>query len=185
MSQVSNNTPDCPVDCGTNPLEVEFSLCAPETNAGQIRYIYVGIPGSCFADWTNAAEWANRIDAPPLNPNKIVRLTVLADKPRPTKNEIKGSLDRIFSTTKDHIINITIDETNNANYDGVIRKGECNSTYPIWYATKKKMYGGNCGITATLNIDDALPREGLETFEGDAKWSEQFHPERIDNPIAD
>ncbi len=184
MSSTQNNVPVCPTDCNVNPLEVEFSICAPETNQGQIQKIYVGLPNTCFADWEDAAEWTSRLNAPPNNPNKIVELVVIGSKARPTKNEVKGSLGRTFSSNKEHTIAFKIDETNNTNYEGIIRKGECNATYPIWYATETKMYGGNCGVLATITTDDVLPEDGLETFEGDVKWTDQFHPERIDNPIA-
>jgi hypothetical protein len=113
---------------------------------------------------------------------------VIGDKPRPTANEKKISHDRIIKGTKDHVLNLVIDETNLVNYDGLVRQLECNGQFSLWYDSgdTKYMNGGNDGIDASIGFDDVITASTSddEQFIGEAKWSSKFTPERELNPIA-
>ncbi len=178
--------PNCPIGCATELPVVSFSDCAPDTNAAQIRFLYITNRGNPLTDWTQANEWESRISNSSTNANAIRRLRVVGDKPRPEAQEKKISGGRTIKGKKNHVVNFEIDETNNDNY-ALIRQLECGNSYSMWYGTESSLYGGNDGIVASISMDDVIDKDdqALELFVGDAKWSAQFHPERIDNPIAE
>lgn len=177
--------PECPENCESELPVVEFSECAPETNAAQIRNLYMTNPGNPFTDWNDPSEWAARVDNSSTNADAIRQLIVIASKPRPEKTEKKISHSRIINGKKNHVVNVKIDETNQTNYE-MLRKLECGGTKSMWYETEKYMYGGNDGIDASFNLDDVIEEDetALEQFEGEMKWTAAFHPERIPSPLA-
>jgi hypothetical protein len=185
--------PVCPTDCTSQIPEVNFSDCSPETNAAQIVNIYVTNVGYPFdpaaatpTDWTVAADWIARIDNTNVNPDAIRKFHVIGSKPVAEKQEKEISHNRTVTGPKKHSIAFRIDETNNVNYE-MLRSLECGGSFLIWYETSGgKMYGGNEGIKASLMLDQNIPEslQEIELFEGMAKWTSKFHPERIDSPIA-
>lgn len=183
---MSVNNPTCPENCDAQDLpEVLFSDCAPEINNAQIKNIYLSKLGQPFTDWTSAAEWAARLAS--AGDDKIIRLTVVAEKPRPEATEKKISHDRTIKGKKNHTINMEIDETNLTNYE-FMRFLECGGQFLMWYDSgdTKYMNGGNDGIPSSTNLDDVIGKDAseIELFVGEAKWSSQFSPERIESPIA-
>lgn len=183
----TNNNPVCPDDCGVGSLpEVEFSDCAPEINGAQITDVYMANPDQPLADWTNPVEWNLRISNTSTAADAIRHLTVIGSKPVPELTEKKISHNRIVKGAKNHILNLKVDETNNINYENLIREMECGGSRVIWYKTGGgKLMGGNAGISASVGFDDEIVEdfEEIERFVGTAKWSAKFHPERIDSPI--
>lgn len=181
---MSVNLPNCPDDCTAELPSVQFSECAPETNNGEIRKIYIANVGNPLADWTDPTEWATRL-AQTTEPTAIRSLTILADKPRAESQEKKISGNRTIKGNKAHTINIDIDETNTVNYE-MLRTFECGKQYLLWYQDERYMYGGTDGIAASINLDHLIDRDrnNLQLFQGEAKWESQFSPERIASPIA-
>ena len=53
----------CTDACSDNLPAVEFSICAPEINQGEIDAIFVTNVGNPLIDETDAAEWATRMAA--------------------------------------------------------------------------------------------------------------------------
>lgn len=177
--------PICPTGCGSNLPEVEFDECAPEINEGRIDKIYLTNVGNPLADWTSAVEWNGRLDnAAPLA-DSIITLTVTGDKPEPTANEQEISLGRKIISNKTHVINYSIDETNDANHE-FVRQNECSGQYLMWYETSGgKLFGSTDGIVVSFASDMAIPGtvDELITFVGKAEWKAKFTEERIISPL--
>ena len=188
---MANNTiPVCPTGC-TSSLDLLgsflFNECAPKINSGEIRHIYLGIPGNHFTDWTLGTEWAARLADTNVTAAKIIRWTVLGDKPKPggTLKEISGG--RKILLVKEHVINATVDETSPENHEG-FRKLECGGiTVPIWYETAGgKLFGGNAGITVSIDPGMVIPRGFGDNivWELALSWKARFTEEMITSPIA-
>lgn len=183
----TNNDPVCPTDCSVVTPAVDFSDCNPSINAAQIKNIYVTNPGYPLANWEDPSEWAARVSNSSSTVSAIRRYTVIGSKPRPTSTIKKISHDRSIAGTKQHVLNIKIDETNDMNYENIVRASECGGQRQMWYETMGgKLYGGNEGIPSSIVIDDVIVEdlEDIERFEGEITWSAKFHPERISSPIA-
>lgn len=182
---MSVNNPTCPQDCSSTLPAASFDVCAPETHFGQVKKVYIGNDGNPFADWTNPAEWAARIDNASSAADAIRELTVIGSLPRAESSEKKISGGRTVKGKKTRTLSIKIDETNATNYE-LLRTLECGLSYRVWYATDDHIYGGNDGILMTLNVDEVIPEneEDYILFEGEGKWFSQFAPERTDNIIA-
>lgn len=177
--------PVCPEDCGDNLPPVEFDECAPEINEGRIDYIYLTNVGNPLVDWTDPVEWNNRLDNTASAPDSILRLTVTGEKPAPTANEQEISLGRKIVANKTHILNYTIDETNDINHE-FIRQLECSGQFLAWYETSGGlMFGGTEGITVSMTGDMIIPLsvEELINFSGKLEWKAKFTEERIISPI--
>lgn len=179
--------PICPDNCADTALAlppVKFDDCNPEVNSGEIEEIFLGIRGVGFTDINSAAEWASRLAA--TDDTKLIRLTVIADKPRPAANSTTISGNRKRSLPAEHIINVTIDETNAINH-AFIRSNQCSGNYQAWYKTSGGIgFGGNDGLSAFLDLDMTIPREraGFITYDGTLAWTSRFTEERTTLPIA-
>lgn len=181
--------PVCPTGCQTalNNLPT-FSFCEgePEVNAGEIETIYMAVRGQGFTDWTSATEWTTRLAAASGAVTKIIALTVLGDKPKPTATTKDISGGRKIKTDADHIVNFDIDETNALNHEA-IRTLECGGNFTFWYATSGGlMFGGNDGIDASIEAGMIIPRGRGDnmTFSGSISWKSKFTEARIVSPIA-
>jgi hypothetical protein len=179
--------PICATGC-SNSLdqlpEWEFSECAPEVNAGEIEKIYMGVLGNPFTDWESAVEWNSRLVS--TTATKLVVLTVLGEKPRPTANSKDISGGRKIQLDADHVLNFTIDETGAKNHEA-IRQLECGGTFLFWYETSGGLvFGGNDGIQASISAGMVIPktRKDTMTYEGSLTWSAKFTEERIVSPIG-
>lgn len=194
--------PICPEDCDVSLPELNFSDCAPEINLSQIKRIYLAkVTAASFVDWTLPDEWAERItntDPEPITDeedpdypggptgDEIRQLVVIGDKPAPSSNVIDISGGRKYTTNKTHTLPFDIDETNDVNYEAM-RMMQCGGTFKMWYETAGgKLYGGNSGITVTVDISDILARgiNEIERLTGTFTWERRFDPERTTSPIA-
>ena len=178
-------TPVCSDDCGDNLPAVAFDDCNPEINDAEIEEIFFTNKDQPLVDWTSAAEWDGRIDNTAPNPDSILRLCVVGDKPEPTRTEREISKGRKISGKKDHVVNFEIDETNETNHE-FLRQLECGAQLKMWYKTSSGLlFGGNEGIDASVFLDMSIPRSRNEiiTYIGKADWKAKFTEERIDSPI--
>jgi hypothetical protein len=180
--------PTCPSNCATALPAASFSSCAPEVNLAEISYIYLakGI-ATAFTDWAAPTEWGTRVDnANTTGDDYIRKLTVIGDKPEPTTSEREISAGRKVNVLKTHVINFTIDETNDANHE-LLRSLECGGSYKIWYETKGgKIFGGNEGITASVFLNMVLNRgtDEIMAYNGRIEWKSKFTEEREVSPVV-
>lgn len=164
--------------------EVAFDDCNPEINAGEIRKVYLGIKGKGFTSIASATEWAARLAA--TDDTKLIALTVIGDKPLPTPNTKDISGGRKITLANDHVLNISIDETNATNH-GFVRSNQCSGNYQMWYETSGGLvFGGNDGIPAFLNLDMLIPVASGDSivYNGSLAWKSKFTEERALSPIA-
>ncbi len=166
----------CSNDCTDELPEVDFSICAPEVNFGEIDGLFLTNIGNPLTDVNSAAEWATRMAA--ADDTKMFEWHIIGEKPAATDNEIQISRDITVSGKKDHLLNIEIQQTNHTNYE-MMRNLECPRKVLGWYRTSGgKMYGGNTGIEMTVKLNHIIPKSNKEitTFGGTAKWSAKYHP---------
>jgi hypothetical protein len=180
------NDPICPEGCTSSMPILDFDACAPEIYFGEVRRIYVAsLDADPFADWTDASEWVARIDNDDIaSANAIRSLTVSADKPAAEYDEVEISDNRKVVTPSTHIINLTIDDISDANYE-FMRFTECNPTLRLWFADDAHIYGGNLGVKANIMLKEVIERgnKSIKRIEGMAKWESKFSPERTENPL--
>ncbi len=176
-------TPTCAEGCETQLPEVQFSICAPVTNFGQIAKIYQANDGYPLTDENSLSEWQALAAS---DPARILEISVIGDMPLASDNEIALSRGRTANGAKDRLVNVRIDETNDVNYE-YMRSTECGVTGRFWFETYGgKLYGGRLGILATIKLGEVIP-EGiteLVTFQGTIKWKDKFSPCRTDSPMA-
>lgn len=179
--------PVCALNCAALLLPVKFSNCAPEVNLSEIKMIYIGKANTpAFTDVTDQTEWLTRLSETGGTDSALRPLTVIGDKPAPTSTPRPISNGRVYTPSKTHTLNLTIDETGQLNYE-FLRGTECGGQYKIWYETSGGyMYGGNEGILVSLNLDDILARgvDEIEVFNGVATWNNRFSPERTVSPFS-
>lgn len=183
-----NLTVTCPTDCSGALPVVSFSKCAPDARISEITHLLVGKgDAAAFTDWTDATEWAARLSQSVIG-DKIRTLTVRANKPATTKTEQTMTNNRKVVTNRHHVINFTVDEMNDSNYD-FFRTTQCGIIlFRIWYINNntKDIYGGNPGIYAAL-FGEPVYDEGtgvLQKFVGTLEWDSMQDPPRAVNPIA-
>lgn len=198
----------CPTDCDAVTLPVvSFDDCNPEINKSEIVAVFIALSDAVdFDDVSDPLEWAARLSQtanPPavvgggtLTPVKdlIRRLTVIADKPASTETTKAISNNRTITVDRPRVINITIDEVNDDNYD-LARSTECGNGISVkaWYLTAGGyLYGGASGIKngiggtkPVLKLNVVLDRgvDAIETITGTITWSNLQSESRVLSPI--
>jgi hypothetical protein len=176
----------CSTSCAAELPATSFSICAPNTNFGQIAKIYIANDGYPLTDENDLAEWQARAALAQSDPARIMELSVIGDHPLPAANEIPLSRGRITNGAKDRVINLTIDETNQTNYE-MMRAFECGKTVRAWYETYGGLlYGGTEGILGSITLGEVITANTTEliTFQGTFKWKSKFSPCRTESPMA-
>lgn len=178
----------CPAGCAGALPSVLFDKCAPDARISEITRLLVGAGNAApFVDPTSAAEWAGRLSQAAVG-DKIRVLTVRANKPASTKTTQTMTDKRIIVTNRHHVINFTVDEMGDLNYD-FFRTTQCGIIlFRVWYVNNnlKDLFGGQPGIYASL-FGEPIYDEGtgvLQKFVGTLEWDSMQDPPRIVNPIA-
>lgn len=198
----------CATDCDSEVLPiVSFDDCNPEINKSEIVAIFIALTDAApFEDVSDPAEWAARLSQtatpPPVvgggtaTPIKdlIRRLTVIADKPASTDVTKAVSNNRVITVDRTRVINVTIDEVNDSNYD-LMRKTECGNGLSVkaWYLTAGGyLYGGVEGILSglggqkpVLKLQPIFERgtDSIETLAGTLSWSNVKSEPRVKSPF--
>ena len=176
--------PLCPTGCNSILPQAASDLCDPKVLFGEIEKIYISSGDSAaFSDWTDIDEWTARIDnSDTVDINKIREFHVVADLPQATADELTISLGRKVFTPATHTINFDIDDISAENYE-FGRTTSCNVLFRVWFATKSKLFGGNDGILANVNIRPVIERgiKSINKLVGTVSWEYQFSPESTDN----
>lgn len=179
--------PTCSASCDAALPAVSFSDCAPEVVLSELRRMFVAkATAAPFTDWSNAAEWTDRLSQTSISGNDYIRpLTIIGDKPAAASVIKDISNGRRFPVGKDHTINWTVDDMTGANYE-FMRALECGGQFRMWYETEGGyLYGGNEGILVNMdaNVVNNRGRDEIETITGVATWRAKFSPERVKSPI--
>jgi hypothetical protein len=178
-------TIECPTGCEGWLPAVDFDHCDPAVDFGEISQIYVTGQGNFLSDWTDAAEWATRLDDTTEDNDTLIRtLIVKGDQPPAESTEYEISNCRVYWGEKKFTINFDIDETNITNHD-FMRQIECGGLFTIWYAAGDYMYGGTRGIDVTISLNQNITRgcNEMNLLTGTVKWQAKHHPEKIANPL--
>lgn len=178
----------CAENCETALPAVAFSDCAPEINLSEIGRVFIARANAApFTNWLSPVEWATRLAQSGGSDDAIRALTVIADKPSPTNTPRQISGGREIVSTQTHVLNVTIDESNQENHD-FVRAMECGGSFKVWYETLGGLlFGGNSGIQkATIRLAMVLNRgtEEIITYAGPITWKSKFTEERGISPIA-
>lgn len=185
--------PTCPTGCESNLPGWIFSDCDPEINNGEIAKIYFTTPNNPLSDWSNVLEWDSRLDNTAASATKIRVLTVIGELPAVGDNVKDISGGRKIEGVKDFVVNFTVDETSQENYDA-LRAMECNNGgHIVWFETRDGLlFGSNYGVglndkvIAKIKLKLAIPLAytDIMNFPGTVTWSSAFSPERITSPIT-
>jgi hypothetical protein len=179
--------PTCSATCDITLPVINFDDCNPEVNFSEIVRFFIAKKGAAaFTNWLSSSEWLTRISETSTTGNDYIRaLTVIGDKPAATDviKEISNGRKKVIG--KDHIINFTIDDVSQENYD-FMRALECGGIFKFWYETAGgKIFGGNEGFDAQVSMNSVLARgkDEIETIAGVISWRAKFSPERGISPI--
>lgn len=180
--------PTCPTDCSSNLPIVDFNLCAPDINAGQISRIYFTTPGNPLANWASEAEWDSRLENDAPGSSKIRTLIGIGSLPVPETTEKEISLGRKIFGKRKFSLAFRVDETNDTNHVAVTTLQCATGNYLFWFVTRDgRLFGGSSGILATIKADMDIPEayDDIITYQFVISWDTKFMPEVIDSPITD
>lgn len=188
---MSISLPVCPIGCDVAPSAVQFDNCNPIVYEGPIEYIYLATRGEVFADWTQSAEWASRIDNTSSLATAVRQFRVIGEMPRAESNikEISGSRKHVGA--KSFTIECEVDETNDVNREWV-RNNECNGNFALWFETSNQsgapglLFGDNDGVEAHVVADYVIPRDESELHKImiTVTWKSKYTPKSIVSPIS-
>ena len=166
---------------------VTANFCSPVTNFGQIKKIHFGNLGNPFTDVTDLAEWTSRRDNATTTGTDYIRtLYGIGSKAAPEKTEVEFSLGRKLNTDSEHSFTFRVDEMSDENY-ALMKFLEDNPgiQIPVWWEVQKFLYGGNDGVTCTMDMVEITPEDknALQYFELTISF-EGSSPQRDANPMA-
>ena len=168
---------------------VNFDKCNPKVVLSEITKLYIAkVDAAPFTNVALASEWVTRLSMTTVTGNDYIRpLTIIGDKPAPTRNIKDISGGRKKTINKTHVINVTVDESTLENHE-FVRLLECgNGRYKFWYETTGGLlFGGNDGIEADLILDMVLGRgvDEHQVYNGTVEWKNIFTEEYCVSPIA-
>jgi len=173
--------------CGSETLpETDFDFCDPVVENSEIQRIFLRKTGSTdFSDWTQAAEWNERVSETSMDDDAIRPLTVIGDKPAPSATIKNISNGRKVVTRKDHTINATIDDVSDANH-ALIQEIETGKRFLMNYETAGgRMFGGNSSIPVEIMADMVLARgQGeIAVYNLTITWASNTTEQRCASPI--
>ena len=173
----------CILPCDDLP-EVDFSLCAPQVNHGEVGDVYFTSEHHPLIDETDANEWAYRLALPVGDPSRIIRLMVIGDKPEAEIVEVDGAYNKNYYASKNHIVNIKVYQTSDTNYN-MMRVLEKEKKGLGWYKTSSGVLYGGKGTPASIGFNQVIPESSadLEYLNGWLRWKAPMHPCRTLSPI--
>jgi len=180
----------CPTDCTDAAAGVplfQFDDCAPQVQSGEIQKLYLTRIGNPFTDISLATEWTTRLEAAEGVANKLTKMHVIGDKPKPTDTVKDISLGRKITLSTEHVINATVDEVSEANHTAFMQMHECGGTYLMWYETSGGLvFGGNAGIKVSIAPGMVIPRAKGDSivWELSITWSKRGTEPFTVSPIA-
>ena len=182
---MSNPIIVCPTGCLDDVPIISMDECNPAVDFSEIDKLYVTQVDEGLTDWTDAAEWATRIDNSGTDTDDIREWWVSGEMPDPERNITEIDNDREVSSRMKFQQTIQVFETNTTNYDAV-RFIQCGTRFLIWYSSGEYMYGGTDGIEANIIASHQITKGSREAnpIQLLVTWEADHNPERIDNPLS-
>ena len=181
---MSYPTITCPTGCENDVPIISMDECNPAVDFSEIDKLYITQVDQGLSDWTDAAEWATRIDNSGVGIGDIRELWVSGEMPDPERNITEIDNDREVSSRMKLQQTIQVYETNTVNYDAV-RFIQCGTRFLMWYASGEYLYGGTGGIEANIIASHQITKGSREAniIQLLTSWESDHNPERIDNPL--
>jgi hypothetical protein len=185
---MSNPTITCPTGCLNDVPAISMDECNPAVDFSEIDKLYVTAnvqPGCSLSDWTDASEWATRIDNSGTATCDIREWWVSGELPDPERNITEIDNDREVASRMKFQATLQVYETNTTNYDAV-RYIQCGTQFLIWYSAGGYLYGGTDGIEASIIASHQITKGSREAnmIQLLVSWEADHNPERIDNPLS-
>ena len=168
---------DCPNMYNAMESEIETVFVVPAILDVSGNYVGANLP----SDWTLRADLKASASKPklPTSFTNVVELTVIGDKPAPSKNEFKGAKNMTIPLKRGHVVNLDITDMPIVNYE-FIRTLQSGMFVCIWYVMRDGyVCGGADGIV--INSTDAWNE--LNRGEGSLltgkivfSWENKFDP---------
>jgi len=182
---MSYPTIPCPTGCQNEVPPISMDECNPEVDFCEIDKVYLCAINNPLSDWTDASEWATRIDNSGGLPSDIREFWVSGELPEPerTSTEIDNERD-VWSPMK-FSITLQVYESNLTNYDA-IRFLQCGGEYLMWFSCGNNMYGSTDGVEVNIKADYIITKGAKEAnyFQLVITWDAEHLPERITNPLV-
>lgn len=168
--------------CNLVPPAYSDVNCAPESNDGEIKYVYIS-----DADFTNmtTAEFQSRL----LNDGSagsITKIPVRGTLGEPDQNEVEMEGGVIQYGTRQFVLEMEKFDDSDESFDAH-RKLQCDKPVKMWYGNDKFLHGSpsdvKVGISTVIRSNrlydgpDARVRYTMS-----ASWKSQYDPSRTLNP---
>lgn len=189
MALACYDIPTCP-DCANLALpEVNFNECNIESYESEVSTVYLALDDpdvDCCAAGAIDITTPAGIEAA-VTAGDLIVMFGIGDVPEPEFTERVVSKRRRVIGNKRHVLNFTIDDMSDANYEA-LRQLECGGQFRIWFATVGgRIFGGDCGILVDVNSRPLVLDRGEDTFErGELSfsWDRKAAPERGIDPLG-
>jgi hypothetical protein len=181
---MSYPTITCPTGCQNDVPAISMDECNPSVDFSEVDKLYMTALNNPLSDWTDAAEWATRIDNSGTNADDIREWWVSGELPEPERNVTEIDNERDVSSPMKFTMTLQVYETNLTNYDAV-RFLQCETKVLIWYSAGENLYGSTDGIEANIIASHHItkgPREA-NIIQLLVTWDAAHNPERITNPL--
>ena len=157
--------------CTTTLPVVSQEFCDPEINFGQIEQFFFTRQGDGLTDVTDDAEWTGRLNnstALPSPPTlaKIRALDVIGSMPEPEATEVTISRNRVVRSAAKFTLTLTVDHTDQTNYDFAQDMLNKTQTYSVWFLADGLIFGGNSGLTAQVTVTGYTIPEARTDIQG-------------------
>lgn len=175
----------CPTGCQNDVPPIAMDECNPVVDFSEIDKLYMTAINNPLADWTDAAEWATRIDNAGVAAADIREWWVSGELPEPERNVTEIDNDRDISSPLKFSATLQVYETNLTNYDAV-RLMQCETEVLVWYSAGENMYGGTTGIEVNVIASHIITKGSKESniIQLLVTWDDPHNPERITNPLV-
>jgi len=181
---MSYPTITCPTGCQNDVPVISMDECNPIVDFSEVDKVYLTALNNPLADWTDAAEWATRIDNTGVLASDIRELWVSGELPEPERaiTEIDNERD-VWSPMK-FTMPLEVFETNLINYD-FMRILQCGGLFLGWFSAGENMYGGTDGIEVNIKASHIITKgaKELNKIMLEVTWDAKHNPERITNPL--
>ena len=181
---MSYPTITCPTGCQNDVPAISMDECNPAVDFSEVDKLYMTARSNPLSDWTDAAEWATRIDNSGTSASDIREWWVSGELPEPERTVTEIDNDREISSPMKFQMTLEVFETNTTNYDAV-RFLQCGTQFLMWFSAGEYLYGSTDGIEADVIATHLITKGNREINKLQllVTWEAKHNPERIANPL--